>query len=188
MADVPGLAGLAEAAVLFTRFYYFIGVDKPGKGLTYGDFVAAVLIRDIALVTLVVLVLMEALRPELDVVRADGTDDPAGGVVALRPPWTQRSDRGGGHTRTCPGRGRAGLNPPTPQLRRDLIDDRRTDHSTGHPETGDAATRCVGPRRPGSAVGQEHDAADADQAQRGHRAGVRERPHRRAQDLRLGAG
>jgi hypothetical protein len=38
-------------------------------------------VRDIALLALVGLVVREMLRPQYDVVRVDGVDDPAGGVL-----------------------------------------------------------------------------------------------------------
>lgn len=71
-----------EAALLFFRFYYFVNIDKPGQGVEYPWFVASVLIRDTALVVLMALVVREILAPRHDVVRRDGVDDPAGGVLA----------------------------------------------------------------------------------------------------------
>ena len=70
-----------EALVLFTRFYFFVGNDKPGEGIGVWWFLTAVLIRDAVLVGLAALVVRDVLRPERDVVRADGADDPAGGVL-----------------------------------------------------------------------------------------------------------
>jgi Glycosyltransferase family 87 len=87
----PFLAWQAtEVAVLLTRFWFFIGNDAPGKGIGYGPYVTAVLLRDVALVGLCALVVRDVLRPEDDVVRADGVDDPAGGVLDGAP---DRSDR-----------------------------------------------------------------------------------------------
>ncbi|MGZ6825645.1 MAG: glycosyltransferase family 87 protein [Mycobacteriales bacterium] len=71
----------AEALVLFARFYFFVGNDKPGQGIAIGWYFAAVLLRDLLLVVFAALVVRDVLRPELDVVRADGVDDPAGGVL-----------------------------------------------------------------------------------------------------------
>jgi uncharacterized membrane protein len=73
----------SEAFLLFTRFYYFITYEKPGQGLGYGWFFAAILIRDCVLVWLCVQVIREILRPELDVVRSSGLDDPAGGPLVV---------------------------------------------------------------------------------------------------------
>jgi uncharacterized membrane protein len=71
----------AEALVLFTRFYFFIGNDKAGQGIGVWWFLTAVLIRDALLVLYAGLVVRDILRPELDVVRAAGDEDPAGGVL-----------------------------------------------------------------------------------------------------------
>jgi uncharacterized membrane protein len=71
----------AEALVLFTRFYYFVNIGDPPRGIEAEWFVAAVLIRDVLLVALMALVVREVLRPYHDVVRRDGEDDPAGGVL-----------------------------------------------------------------------------------------------------------
>jgi uncharacterized membrane protein len=71
-----------EVLVLVTRYYYFSGSSSdtaPGLGL--GWFVAAVGVRDLALVLLAVLVLRDIWHPERDVVRSGGVDDPAGGVL-----------------------------------------------------------------------------------------------------------
>lgn len=74
---------LTEALVLLTRFLYFVSLDTSGRsGIGGGWFVAAVLVRDLALVVLAGLVVREMLHPELDVVRSGGVDDPAGGVLA----------------------------------------------------------------------------------------------------------
>ena len=75
----------AEALVLFTRFYHFISQGSPGDGIGLDWFLSAVLLRDGVLVVLAVLVVREVLEPERDVVRADGVDDPAGGVLDGRP-------------------------------------------------------------------------------------------------------
>jgi uncharacterized membrane protein len=75
----------AEVLLLLARFYFFVGNDEPGTGIPIGVFFATVWLRDIALVWLMVLVVREILRPERDVVRADGVDDPAGGVLDRAP-------------------------------------------------------------------------------------------------------
>ena len=72
---------LTECFVLFTRFYYFYSIDHAGKGVPQDWFLSAILVRDIALVVVMGLVVREVLRPEEDVVRAAGDDDPAGGVL-----------------------------------------------------------------------------------------------------------
>jgi uncharacterized membrane protein len=74
-----------ELVVLATRFYFFVGNDKPGQGIGYRGFGMAVVARDIALLVVMGLVLRDIYRPELDVVRRDGEDDPAGGVLDQAP-------------------------------------------------------------------------------------------------------
>ena len=74
---------LAEAWLLFTRFYFFVGNDKPGQGLPISVFLGSVLLRDALLVLLMALVTREMWRPELDVVRRAGVDDPAAGPLAV---------------------------------------------------------------------------------------------------------
>jgi uncharacterized membrane protein len=78
----PFLAWQAtEIVVLFTRFYFFVGNDKPGQGIGVWWFLTAVVVRDLALAGYAALVVRDVLRPEHDVVRATGEDDPAGGVL-----------------------------------------------------------------------------------------------------------
>ncbi len=75
----------AEVLVLLSRFYFFIGNDKPGQGISIGWFFAAVLLRDALLLGYAALVVRDAWRPDHDVVRRDGVDDPAGGVLDRAP-------------------------------------------------------------------------------------------------------
>jgi hypothetical protein len=75
----------AEALVLLARFYFFVHNDKPGEGISIGLFFAAVGLRDLLLLAFAALVFRDVLRPELDPVRADGVDDPAGGVLDEAP-------------------------------------------------------------------------------------------------------
>ena len=70
-----------EAVVLFTRFYFFIGNDKPGEGVGTWWFLTAVILRDLVLLGMAALVVRDIVKPDHDVVRADGADDPAGGVL-----------------------------------------------------------------------------------------------------------
>ena len=72
-----------EAVLLFARFYFFVGQPpgEDGEGIDVWWFVSAVLVRDAVLVVIAALVVRDVLRPEFDVVRADGVDDPAGGLL-----------------------------------------------------------------------------------------------------------
>jgi hypothetical protein len=71
----------AEGLVLLTRFYFFISNSAPGKGIGASWFLSAVVLRDLVLLGVAALVVRDVLHPELDVVRRDGVDDPAGGVL-----------------------------------------------------------------------------------------------------------
>jgi uncharacterized membrane protein len=68
-----------ECLVWVPRLLWFLGTGD--KGVDYQWFLLAVLLRDAALVGYCVLVVRDILRPERDVVRAAGEDDPAGGVL-----------------------------------------------------------------------------------------------------------
>jgi hypothetical protein len=71
-----------ELLVLVTRYYFFANAATHGAtGIGLGWFVGAVVLRDLALAALAVLVVRDVLHPERDVVRADGVDDPAGGIL-----------------------------------------------------------------------------------------------------------
>jgi uncharacterized membrane protein len=73
-----------EVAVLVTRYYFFSGAAADGApGLALGWFVAAVALRDVALLVLSALIVRDILHPERDDVRgADPAgDDPVGGVL-----------------------------------------------------------------------------------------------------------
>ncbi|MCU1622215.1 MAG: putative transrane protein [Frankiales bacterium] len=76
---------VTEVLVLVSRFYFFIGNDALSKGRSEGIdmkwFFAAVLLRDVLLVVYSAFVIREIWRPDTDVVRAEGQDDPAGGVL-----------------------------------------------------------------------------------------------------------
>jgi uncharacterized membrane protein len=75
-----------EVLLLIARFYFFVGNDatiarRGPQGIPIEWFFTAVAIRDVALLVLMGLVVREILRPEEDVVRRGGVDDPAGGVL-----------------------------------------------------------------------------------------------------------
>ncbi|MBP1161537.1 putative membrane protein [Rhodococcus sp. PvR099] len=90
-----------DALVWVPRMYYYLGVQN--KGLPEQWFTATVIVRDVAVVALCVLVIRQIRRPELDLVRGGGVDDPVGGVLdgaPDRPPgwlpsWLRPRDRRG---------------------------------------------------------------------------------------------
>jgi uncharacterized membrane protein len=67
-----------DMLVWVPRMLYLFG--EQNKGLPEQSFTAVVLLRDIAVIALCALVLRQIYRPEQDLVRRDGVDDPAGGV------------------------------------------------------------------------------------------------------------
>ncbi|MEX2289998.1 MAG: glycosyltransferase 87 family protein [Mycobacteriales bacterium] len=71
----------AEALVLFTRFYFFLTFGEDSDGIADGWYIAALGLRNVSLLVLVGFVVRDVLAPERDVVRAQGADDPAGGVL-----------------------------------------------------------------------------------------------------------
>ena len=79
---------VTELFLLFMRFYYFVHNDTGHQGVYVEWFFAAVIIRDLAVLALAALVVRDIYRPEHDVVRRSGMDDPAGGVLveAFDPP------------------------------------------------------------------------------------------------------
>ena len=82
----------AEGLVLLTRFYFFISGSAPGKGIGVSWFLSAVVLRDVVLLGVAALVVRDVLRPEHDVVRQGGVDDPAGGPLdAAGDHWSPRS-------------------------------------------------------------------------------------------------
>ncbi len=69
---------LTEAVLWVPRLLWYLGTDNNGVKVEY--FLLAVTVRDIAVIALMGLVVRDVLRPEHDVVRRSGLDDPAGGV------------------------------------------------------------------------------------------------------------
>ena len=76
-----------EALAFLAIWYYLIHISAPGEGIGEVPYFGAILLRDAALLLLAALVISEILRPERDVVRRDGVDDPAGGVLDGAPDW-----------------------------------------------------------------------------------------------------
>lgn len=74
---------LAEAAVWYLLMPTFV-TDSAGNResiLPYYPFQGAVLIRDAIVITMCVMVIRNVLRPETDVIRISGDDDPSGGIL-----------------------------------------------------------------------------------------------------------
>jgi uncharacterized membrane protein len=72
-----------ECLLWVPRLLWFLGTGD--KGVDFQWFLLAVLLRDAAVLGYCSLVIWDILHPELDVVRASGVDDPAGGVLDEAP-------------------------------------------------------------------------------------------------------
>ena len=71
----------SEVIAFFAIWYYLVTVSVAGQGIGASWYFAALLTRDVVLLGLCALVVRDVLHPEHDVVRRDGADDPAGGVL-----------------------------------------------------------------------------------------------------------
>ena len=71
----------AEVLAFLAIWYYLIGVSVSGQGIGASWYFAALLTRDVVLLGFAALVVRDVLRPAGDLVRRDGVDDPAGGVL-----------------------------------------------------------------------------------------------------------
>lgn len=81
----------AEVVLGAANLYQLIAIGSPGMGLPLSTYLVFLAVRDVVLLWLAGLVVREMLRPDLDPVRVDGVDDPAGGVLdgAPEPAWWQ---------------------------------------------------------------------------------------------------
>lgn len=88
---VYALWQLAEIGYFMAIWWYLLTIPGMSEGVTgfhgigQGWYFAALLARFCAVALLAGFVVHEVLRPDRDVVRADGSDDPAGGVLADAP-------------------------------------------------------------------------------------------------------
>ncbi len=73
---------VAEIGYFFAIWAYLLTVDRGSGGIGPDLYFAALAARFGAVLLLCVLVVKDILRPDTDVVRAGGIDDPAGGVLA----------------------------------------------------------------------------------------------------------
>ena len=71
----------AEVLGFVATWLHLMALAEPGDGVPNNWYVAFVLIRYAALAAFAAAVVRDMLRPDADVVRRDGVDDPAGGVL-----------------------------------------------------------------------------------------------------------
>jgi uncharacterized membrane protein len=72
---------ISEVVLGAANLYTLIALDHSDQGLPLGAYLTFIAIRDVILVGLMVLVVRDVLDPRRDIVRRDGVDDPAGGVL-----------------------------------------------------------------------------------------------------------
>lgn len=74
---------VAEVGYFIAIWPYLMGVlvQRPDLGIGQGPYFTALIFRALTVVMLCVLIVVDVLRPSGDAVRADGVDDPAGGVL-----------------------------------------------------------------------------------------------------------
>jgi uncharacterized membrane protein len=72
---------VAEVLLGAANLYTLIAQDHAQQGLPMDTYLVMIVIRDVILGWLMALVVREVLDPRRDVVRHDGVDDPAGGVL-----------------------------------------------------------------------------------------------------------
>jgi len=95
----------AEVLLWFPRMYWFLQQQQQSyadqgykvlvRGLNQSWFIFMIIVRDLLLLLYCALVVRDVLAPERDAVRADGVDDPAGGVLDGAPDaWADRSASG----------------------------------------------------------------------------------------------
>ena len=70
----------SEILVWVVFLLFLEGMARPNHAIYYGWFAFIVIVRDAFLIAILALVGWEMWHPEADVVRADGADDPSGGV------------------------------------------------------------------------------------------------------------
>jgi uncharacterized membrane protein len=72
---------VTEVVLGAANLYTLVALDHSDQGLPMDTYLIFVVIRDVVLIGLMALVVREVLDPRHDVVRRDGVDDPAGGVL-----------------------------------------------------------------------------------------------------------
>jgi uncharacterized membrane protein len=80
----------SEIAVWMATLTVLLGYDAADHGISYGWLMLILLVRDGFLLAIAALVVREMWRPDLDVVRASGADDPGGGVYDGAPDYWVR--------------------------------------------------------------------------------------------------
>lgn len=85
---------VSEVVLGVANLYTLINLDHSDQGVPIDLYLCFVVLRDVVLVWVMALVVREVMRPRLDVVRRDGVDDPAGGVLDNAPDPEPRARAG----------------------------------------------------------------------------------------------
>jgi uncharacterized membrane protein len=72
---------VTEVVLGAANLYTLIAQGHPQQGLSIDAYLVVVVFRDLVLCWLMALVVREVLNPRRDIVRNDGVDDPAGGLL-----------------------------------------------------------------------------------------------------------
>lgn len=72
---------VTEVLLGAANLYTLIAQDHSDQGLPMNTYLSMIVVRDVVLAWLMALVVREVMNPRRDVVRHDGVDDPAGGVL-----------------------------------------------------------------------------------------------------------
>jgi uncharacterized membrane protein len=72
---------ISEVVLGAANLYTLISLDHSDQGLPLSAYLVFVVVRDVILLGLMALVVRDVLDPRHDIVRRDGVDDPAGGVL-----------------------------------------------------------------------------------------------------------
>ena len=72
---------LTEVVLTIANFLVLVNQENPSNGLPMWPYLTSMFIRDAALLWVMGLVVRDMVRPGFDVVRRNGVDDPAGGVL-----------------------------------------------------------------------------------------------------------
>lgn len=84
---------VSEVLLGIANLYTLINLDHSDEGLPMDMYLTVIVVRDAVLFWVMGLIVREVMTPRLDVVRRDGVDDPAGGVLDNAPdvePWARR--------------------------------------------------------------------------------------------------
>ena len=86
-----------EVVYYFGVFLYLLDGVADGRGLKERFYWIAILIHLLGTLYFAAMVIRDIMRPEYDPVRADGSDDPSGGVLDRAPDYVSLASGPSGH-------------------------------------------------------------------------------------------